>query len=136
MSVSSLINTEIFTWLSFFLTYLIENVLSLDGRLGLFNDESSSILFLDTDNFYSLIQIPKMHLFLSSFYVLISSYHFLLLQVVEQSSVSNAILGRILGATTLSTTLCTNITCHQLENVKAVVSKWCSSSELVSSTKQ
>ena len=49
MSVSSLINTEIFTWLSFFLTYLIENVLSLDGRLGLFNDESS-ILFLDTDN--------------------------------------------------------------------------------------
>ena len=50
MSVSSLINTEIFTWLSFFLTYLIENVLSLDGRLGLFNDESSSILFLDTDN--------------------------------------------------------------------------------------
>ena len=67
MSVSSLINTEIFTWLSFFLTYLIENFLSLDGRLGLFNDESSSILFLDTDNFYSLVQIPKMHLFLSSF---------------------------------------------------------------------
>ena len=33
MSVSSLINTEIFTWLSFFLTYLIENVLSLDGTI-------------------------------------------------------------------------------------------------------
>ena len=71
-----------------------------------------------------------MHFF--QVFFLISSYHFLL-QLAEQSTVSNAILGRILGATTLSTILFTNITCHQLENVKAVVSKWCSSSELVSS---
>ena len=80
MSVSSLINTEIFTWLSFFLTYLIENVLPLDGRLGLFNDESSSRhTIFRYRQLNSLVQIPKMHLFLSSFYVLISSYHFLLL---------------------------------------------------------
>ena len=59
MSVSSLINTEIFTWLSFFLTYLIENFLSLDGRLGLFNDESSSILFLDTDNLIARSKFQK-----------------------------------------------------------------------------
>ena len=59
MSVSSLINTEIFTWLSFFLTYLIENVLSLDGRLGQFNDESSSILFLDTDNLIAWSKFQK-----------------------------------------------------------------------------
>ena len=58
MSVSSLINTEIFTWLSFFLTYLIENFLSLDGRLGQFNDESS-ILFLDTDNLIAWSKFQK-----------------------------------------------------------------------------
>ena len=58
MSVSSLINTEIFTWLSFFLTYLIENFLSLDGRLGQFNDESS-ILFLDTDNLIARSKFQK-----------------------------------------------------------------------------
>ena len=58
MSVSSLINTEIFTWLSFFLTYLIENFLSLDGRLGQFNDESS-ILFLDKDNLIAWSKFQK-----------------------------------------------------------------------------
>ena len=58
MSVSSLINTEIFTWLSFFLTYLIENVLSLDGRLGQFNDESR-ILFLDTNNLIAWSKFQK-----------------------------------------------------------------------------